>query len=89
MATHVTGALKLLLPRFHGLAVTEAGVDDLLDTLLHGLVAWQLAHSKPWGQEEDARRLSVEVLARVVVGQARNEVRRVLLGSPRGTTAKS
>ena len=40
--------LKLLLPQFQGLAVTEAGVDDLLDTLLQGLVAWQLAHSEPW-----------------------------------------
>lgn len=70
MAAHVSDTLTLLLPQFQGRTVTEAGVDGLLDTLLQGLVAWQLAHSEPWGEAEDARRLSVEVLARAVVGQA-------------------
>lgn len=83
MAAHVRDTLALLLPRFHGLTVAEAGVKDLLDTLLEGLVAWQLAHSEPWGEADDARRLGVEVLARVVVGQAGDTVRRALLGAPR------
>jgi hypothetical protein len=80
MAAHVTDTLKLLLPQFQGRTVTESGVDDLLDTLIEALVAWPLAHSEPWGEAEDARRLSIEVLARAVVSQARDGVRRALLG---------
>ncbi|PYM65950.1 MAG: hypothetical protein DMD79_03895 [Candidatus Rokuibacteriota bacterium] len=83
MAARVTATLQILLPRFRGITVTEAGVEDLLDTVLEGLVAWQLAHSEPWGEAEDTRRLSIEVLARAVVGQARGEVRHLLLGIPR------
>jgi hypothetical protein len=58
-------------------------VADLLDRLVEGVVAWQLTHSEPWGEAEDARRLAIEVLARAVVGRAGNEVRRVLRGATR------
>ena len=43
----------------------------MTSSILEGLVTWQLANSEPWGELEGARRLSVEVLARAVVGQAR------------------
>ena len=83
MAAHVRDTLRLLLPQFQGRTVTERGVDDLLDTLLQELVAWQLANAEPWGEAEEARRLSVEVLARAMMGKAREEVRRVVLSVPR------
>jgi hypothetical protein len=83
MAAHVRAALDLLLPRFQELTVAERQVDDLLYTLVEGVVAWQLAHSEPWGEAEEARRPAIEVLARAVVGRAGNDVRRVLLGAAR------
>ena len=83
MAAHVRAALDLLLPRFQGLTVTERQVDDRLYTLVEGVVTWQLANSESWGQAEDARRPAIEVLARVVVGRASNDVRRVLLRAAR------
>jgi len=47
-------------------------------------VAWQqLADSEPSGEADEARRLSVEVLARVVVGRMRDDVRHVLFGASR------
>jgi hypothetical protein len=79
----VRAALDLLLARFQGLTVTERQVDDLLYTLVEGVVTWQLAHSESWGQAEDARRLAIEVLARAVVGRVGLDVRRVLLGAVR------
>src|SRR5262249_45078929 len=83
MAAQVEGALQILLPRFQGLTVTETQVSDLLENLVEGVVSWQLAHSEPWGEAEDARRPAVEVLARAVIDRAGKDVRRVLLGAIR------
>src|SRR5262245_13124290 len=80
MAAHVSDTLKILLRRFQGLTVTARDVDDLLYTLIEGVVTWQLTRSESWGHEDEARRLAIEVLARVVVGRAATEVRRMLLG---------
>ena len=83
MAAHVGDTLKILLARFQGLTITEPEVERLLATLVEGVVSWQLTNSETWGEAESARRPWLEVLARNVVGQARDEVRRVLLGIPR------
>ena len=83
MAAQVEGALQILLPRFQGLTVTETQVGDLLENLVEGVVTWQLAHSEPWGEAEEARRPAIEVLARAVVAGAAKDVRRVLLGAIR------
>jgi hypothetical protein len=83
MRQHVDGALRELLPALQGRTMTEADVDDMLLSLGAEVVAWQLAHSEPWGEAEPARRLSVEVLARAVIGEIRGRVGRVLLAVPK------
>jgi hypothetical protein len=45
-------------------------VEDLLENLVESIVTWQLTHSEPWGEAEEARRLAIDVLARAVVGRA-------------------
>jgi hypothetical protein len=74
----VEAALHLLLPRFQGLTVTDGQVDDLIDTLVESVVTWQLAHSEPWGEAEEARRPAVEVIARAVMERMGHDVRLVL-----------
>ena|SRR5215831_15690334 len=83
MAAHVEAVLQILLPRFQGLTVTAGQVDELLGHLVEGLVTWQLAHSEPWDEAEDARQAAIEVLAQAVVGRAGTHARRVLLGAVR------
>jgi len=83
LAAQVDAALQILLPRFQGLTVTEAQVSDLVENLVEGIVTWQLAHSEPWGEAEEARRPAIEALARTVVGRAATDARRVLLGAVR------
>jgi hypothetical protein len=83
LAAQVEAALQILLPRFQGLTVTDTQVGDLLENLVEGVVTWQLAHSEPSGEAEDARRLAIEVLARAVVERAAHDVQRVLVGTPR------
>jgi hypothetical protein len=50
MAAPLTAALDLLPTRFQRLTVTERQVDDLLDRVVEGLVAWPLANLEPWAR---------------------------------------
>jgi hypothetical protein len=59
--------------------VTEAAAERLLLRFPVELVARMMAEMEPWGEDEDLRQPVVEIVARHLIAQARDEfVRRVV-----------